>query len=255
MPDEHVRELERALRSLAPSIHMPPAPDLASKVTAELRGGADPRVRRWKLALAGAAAVVVVVAALLVFSPTTREAVADFLGIGGVTVTYDDDLRLPETPSPLDLGAEVSLAEARELAPFEVAVPELLGEPDRVYFDERFAGGAVSLLYETRPGLPHTRATGAGALLTQFGTPLDESLVKKLVDTGVPLRSVRVGGAPGYWIGGEHALFLRDEDGEVHHESPRLAGNTLLWERDSITFRLETGLSRVRALEIGASVR
>lgn len=69
---------------------------------------------------------------------------------------------------------------------------------------------------------------------------------------------VEVDGGRGYWIEGEaHRFFLyrEGEGGEPRAEDYRLAGNVLLWERDGLTFRLESPLSRSEAIVIARSLR
>ncbi len=69
------------------------------------------------------------------------------------------------------------------------------------------------------------------------------------------MQVVAVGDGPGYWIGGEaHTFGYVGPDGEVILETLRLAGNTLLWERDGETFRLESGLGLTEAIEVAESI-
>jgi hypothetical protein len=70
------------------------------------------------------------------------------------------------------------------------------------------------------------------------------------------MQMVAVGGAGGYWIeGAPHVLILRDYAGDDRRHPSRLAGNTLLWERDGVTYRLESALSRDEAIRIAESMR
>ena len=104
----------------------------------------------------------------------------------------------------------------------------------------------MSLVYAARPGLPPGTA-GVGALLDQLqGDAM--IFVEKLVAGNVPVTRLRVNGAPGYFIGGAHSVSLPDE------LRPRLAGNTLVWVRDAVTYRLETKLGRAAALRLARSV-
>jgi hypothetical protein len=72
--------------------------------------------------------------------------------------------------------------------------------------------------------------------------------VVKLVAGNVPITRVRVNGARGYFIGGQHSVSLPDE------LRPRLAGNTLVWVHDAVTYRLETRLGREAALRLARTV-
>jgi hypothetical protein len=126
-----------------------------------------------------------------------------------------------------------------------------------VYFTGRVAGGAVSLVYVARAGLPASTA-GTGALLTELGgDPI--SLVKKLLTGPTRLESVEIAGEPGFWIRGRHTIGLLDAQGRPVEQRPRLAGNTLVWLRRlpdgrPLTYRLETALDKAGALALARSV-
>ena len=53
----------------------------------------------------------------------------------------------------------------------------------------------------------------------------------------------------------EARRFVPAGAGNPQAETLRLAGNTLLWEQDGVTFRLEAQVSRDDALRIAASFR
>ena len=60
-------------------------------------------------------------------------------------------------------------------------------------------------------------------------------------------------GANGYWLSGaEHTFVYLDRTGEYQQDRARLAANTLLWERDGMTYRLESALDRADALRLRA---
>ncbi len=95
-------------------------------------------------------AVLVCAGAVLAASPGARSAIGGLLGIGSVQV----DRSVPTAPSrALDLGVEVTLAQARRRAGFAPALPPdgLLGAP-RVGFDGKAApGGAIVLSWDDPP--------------------------------------------------------------------------------------------------------
>jgi hypothetical protein len=167
-----------------------------------------------------------------------------------LTTTASPDIRL-------SLGQRVTLREARQSVSFPVRLPRLagLGAPDEIYVDDEPSGGRVTLLYAPRPGLPATSATGVGLLITQFQAEIDEDFVLKEAAPGTRLEQVGVDGAPGYWIEGDPHIVVYVEDGVPFPDTLRLAGNTLLWERDGITFRIEADLAREQALQIATSFR
>ena len=248
-------DLERSLRALSGYVEMPVERDLSAGVLASLEAAPAPRRSWWsRPAFALAALAILAGAATLVLSAPAREAVADLLGIGGVQVEFTEP---DETPAPLrpgaalELGEAITLEEARGLLP--IGVPEDLGEPAAVYLD-RDTEARVSLVYEPRPGIPEAEETGVGVLLTQFRSTLDEGLFKKLVDTGVRVSYVNVAGNNAYWIEGQHELLLVDRFGNVVPDTARLAGNTLIWEVDGITLRLEADIGLRKALEIAESI-
>ena len=104
------------------------------------------------------------------------------------------------------------------------------------------------------------------AVIASGKGPLDESSIY-LHDSGTvsieasgettPEESVRfVGDLLCAWLEGTpHQFFYRDSAGNPSPETLRLAGNTLLWEQDGVTFRLEAQVARDEALRIASSFR
>ena len=130
---------------------------------------------------------------------------------------------------------------------FPVVVPGSDGfsEPDAVYVDQSVPGGVVFFLYGSRD-----RPT---ALLSQF--PAGSVFAHKSVGPGSTVEEVEVDGARGYWIeGAPHQFVFEDVRGRMRHESLRLATNTLVWEREGITLRLEGELERDQAIRVAESV-
>jgi hypothetical protein len=245
-------ELELALVDLGRQIDVPPTPDLAPRVRARLAEG--PARRSWVgrprgLAIALAAALVVAVGALLAV-PGTRAAILEFFHLRGVTIQRVDELptvSLQRGFNDLFLGEQVTLDEARQRADFDVLVPEALGDPDAIYFQDNPPGGMVSFVYGT-PEEPR-------ALFTEFPATVREVIFKK-VAAGTDIAPVTVDGRQGFFLSGDpHEFGYFDRQGQFHEEIVRLAGNTLLWERGPLTLRLEADINREEALEIARSVR
>jgi hypothetical protein len=262
-------ELERVLLDLGTRLDYPPMPALAVQVRNRLEGEiAPPRVRevlrpyrplRRSLAFA-------VLGLLLV----AGAAAAARFAVRGVeirfrptppTVASSPSLPTDETPDlgrSLSLGERVTLSEARRGVSFPVRLPTLarVGRPDEVYVDDHPVGGRVTAVYRARPGLPRATTTNVGLLVTQFRAGFDEEFVVKEAGPGTRVEQVSVDGAPGYWVEGEpHTIVYIDQNGLPFPDSVRLAGNTLLWERNGITFRLEADISKQQALRIAASIR
>lgn len=240
-----------------------PEIEIATRVGARIRSGPQASTRRaWLPRFAFATAVVVVLAAgTLVFSPTTRRAVADFLGIGGVRIQYGTPTATPQLGSEFDLGEPVTLAEAAARVDFSlktIADPRL-GDPEGIYLDDAAPGGGlVAFVYGPRPAFQAAEGEGATIVFTQFAAPLapQEFFGKKLASEDTIIERVEVNGAEGYWLSGEpHAFYYEVPGSGVFEERIRLVGNVLLWEQDGLTLRLEVGdLSLERALTIAAAV-
>jgi hypothetical protein len=261
-------ELERVLHDLGAHLDYPKVPALALQVRNRLeRELAPPAVRqvlrpyrplRRSLALAA-------LGLLLVAGAAT----AALFTVRGV------EIRIRPTPptapptrtlppgSPdigrlLSLGDRVTLSEARRTAPFPVRLPSIAGldTPDEVYIDDEPSGGRVTAVYAARRGLPRASTTGVALLITQFRARVDEEFVVKEAGPGTRVERLSVDGAPGYWVEGDpHTVLYIDENGNNFPDSLRLAGNTLLWERDGVTFRLEADISKEQALRVASSFR
>jgi hypothetical protein len=244
-------DLERRLADLGGVVAVPPTPDLATRVTAALERGST---RRWWPAWAGAGAFAALLVVTLVVAPV-RTAIADWLGIGGVSVDLASEPLPDPGPVDIDLGRRVSLDDARGAVDFPILVPSVLGEPDEVRLAEAPTGSLVYLVYADSAALPAAPGTGVGALFTQFRASLAGGTFTKVVPPEGSVEEVEVRGVPGLWIAGEmHLIGLLLPDGTVIDDSIRLAANTLLWEEGGITYRLESALDLAEALEIAESL-
>ena len=267
MADPRIRrdDLEEALVSLGTRLEFPAEPQLARTVRAHLEAhpqgrGRTPWAGAWRFArlqpALGLAALVLALAALvLVFSPATRSAVADWIGLDGVRITHGPPPKAP-LGTDLLLGDKTTPEVAQARAGFEVRVPGSLGDPDEVYVLDDRPGARVSLLYRATEDLPRTDETGVGVLIGQFRATLDRDLlIKKILPEGGPVATVEVAGTTGYWLSGRpHLVMYLDQYGDAKLDEGRLAGNTLLWQRDGIVYRLESNLSQSRAAAIAESM-
>jgi hypothetical protein len=259
-------DLPAALHALGKHLEVPPAADLAPRVRSALEEPGRARLRPVRrpgpahLARAAAAAVVLA-AALVAVSPTARDAVAGWLGVLGIDIRTDDrpPRRAPATPDTPGLGEPASLAEARRAVAFPVAVPEHppWNRPDRIHVEAAVpAAGRVTFVYLPRAGLPEAGGTGIGMLITQFRARLDEDVIRKLIASGGSIQPIAVGDDNGYWISGRpHVFYYVDSEGRFREDTLRLASNTLVWEREGTTYRLESALGRERAAAIARSMR
>lgn len=250
-------QMEARLRAAGAAWATEPVPDLAMGVVRQIRaGGAGGRARRWRPVLVGAAMALALLVAVPLLVPSVGNAVARYLGVGGISVQVMPGL--PAVGDGLELGQRTVLAQARDEVAFPVGVPRLLGEPDEVWLDRHAVpGGQVTLLWRPATGLPQVGTHQVGALLTALPGRLEPGLLAKTAgDPNTTLTSVSVGDGVGWWIGGApHALIYYDARGEVRSDRSRLAGATLLWQSGDTLYRLESGLEMEEALRIARSVR
>ena len=255
------QELEATLTDLGERLAYPRPTRLAAAVRARL---SEPRPSRWwdavlspRYAFAPAMATLLLI---LVVTLAATPAAADlFLQLRGIdifrtTVTPSAPAASPALPFP---GERVSLDEARRRAPFLRAPADArLGAPDTVYIDQTPAGDRVTLVYVNRAAIPVSRDAGVSAVVVAFRAKIDDSLFAKVVLPGTRIEEVSVNGGRGFWLEGTpHQFFYRDAAGNPWPETLRLAGNTLLWEQDGVTFRLEAQITREDALRIATSFR
>lgn len=259
-------DLERRLIALAGVVDYPPTPDLGRSVRERLArepGGARavrPRrgfARRRTLAIA-LAAFLLACGSAMAASSAIRDAVLDLLGLGGVEIR-----RVPDPPSApvrapeAGLGRRVAVQEARERPRYRVPEPHLpdLGAPSAAYFRRFPPGGQVAFFYDLPAGGGGPEAPGQ-LLFSVFRGGEITRYIEKSLGPGTRAEEVTVHGRAAIWLSGRpHSFVYRDAAGQLKNETLRLAGNTLLWERNGLTLRLEGAPTREEALRIAASVR
>lgn len=247
------RELERQLRLLGAAIDWPPTPELAEDVADRIGEDAPRGWRLWGPARRGLALGVLTAVVLV----GTVGGIG--FALGGLQVIFSD--RAPGTPlAPTvvlqrGFGQPVSLDEARAELGGTLLMPSdpAVGRPDHVFFQEKT--GAVALAWGSREGLPADRKTGLSVVVTEFPADIGPSTFVKIIDEGALIQRTSVGNASGFWVeGGQHFFFFRTADGKPLETTLRLVGNTLMWERDGLTLRIEGAPSLEVALRIAASM-
>jgi hypothetical protein len=261
-------ELVATLVEIGARLRYPEPTRMAQAVRARLR---EPRPRSagWR-APAFAPAFVTLALLLIVVAlglPGVRSAAQEFLHLRGI-----DIFPVPSVPAPSPTsfpsvsptlpgtipGDLVTLEEARRRVHFTVRQPTVseLASPDEVLLDTTGGAERVTLLYRDRAGLPPTQLSGVSALFVEFRGSVDATFFGKGVGPGTTLEEVTVNGGRGFWIAGApHFFFYRDPAGGIQQETLRLAGNTLIWEQDGVTLRLEASVTKDQALRVAASVR
>jgi hypothetical protein len=247
-------ELERALVSLGAELAFPEAPDVSAAVLRRVVQPTPPRGRRRALVLAFAVLAVAVGAAMAV--PQARTAILEFFRLRGATVERVETLpRVPRgSENALDLGRPLPGARTDVKIP-EVLIPAALGPPDASYVAEELYGLRLTLVYEPGEGVPESPYSGVGILVSEFVGEGATRYVEKLAGPGTRIERLQVGPYPALWLEGGPHVVIFENDGRVFEDGGRLAGNTLLVERNDVLVRIEGEIGRARALEIAESLR
>jgi hypothetical protein len=241
--------VEAMLGRAARAVQYPATPALASRVLARIESERPPRTVALpalgvRLAAALAAALLLAAGAALAV-PQSRDALADFFGLGHAKIEVGPVLGpAPPVLSPGSFARPSSLAQAERAVDYELRFPVRDGErllPEQVYM----RGGAGSIvvifvyddydLYQTDFGI--------------FG---------KGVPGGDMVHEVAVGGERAYWIDeGGHIAYHLDAQGRLVIETRRTVERaTLLWEEPAgLGFRLETSLPQAEAIALAESLR
>ncbi|MGK5681150.1 hypothetical protein [Actinoplanes sp. URMC 104] len=235
-------ELIAELRELDTWLAVPDAADQRAAVRARL--AVPVRRSRWKVFVASAAAALAVtVVAVEPARAAVTDVVVSVLHIAGIEVRRSDDAAAPNPrPSPLPSTGEVTLEQAEQRAPFTVLLPADLGAPERIELadpDETGSPRVVSALYR-----------GGTVRFDQFA-----GSAAMFFKQAAQAEWVELGGAMAVWLPGPHTLTYVDRAGKERTATARLATPTLIWEKGSVTYRLEgfTDLAEARkaALSLG----
>jgi hypothetical protein len=203
--------------------------------------------------VAVAAVFIVIVAAALAI-PSSRHAIADWLGIGAIEVRRSAGPTVStgpgSRPAPGSPGSSApnenvvvprNLAGARELVDFTIATVHdaSAGTLGRIEVDRRPDGGLLVLDY------------GRFTLVEVTGNP---GIIAKLIDRTATVERVRVEGAPGLWIAGAHEIAYQTSSGAVATDTIRRSGPVLIWARGRLTLRLEGFDTLADAQKVAASI-
>lgn len=240
---------EDALRDLAAALAFPPTPDMRRAIADRLLQPPPPsRPRAWPGVWPRA-----IVLAVLLSILGVAVATALVLVLPGLRLTVVPTLPSADVPAG-PLATRLVLGEP--ISPDAIAngIPSVIGPPDEAYI----AGdaGVVSLVYAADADLAELSGSGIGLLVQVIDGALERERVEKLVvQGGTSVTAVQVGRVAGYWIEGRpHLIRFLDRDGVGRSEATRLAGDTLVWERDGRLFRIESGLGLAATLRIAESI-
>jgi hypothetical protein len=240
-----VADVEQILRSHADGFPFPPTPDVAGAVAHGLRA----RRTRRRVVLAAVAVASVTVGAVLAASPGARSAAVDWLdSIPGIHIERSSKPPQAGFNVVPAYGDRVTLDEARRRVDFPIDLPRKLGDPDLVFVSSySVPAGVLTAVYggERR----------ARAVFSQWRVGGDE-LFFKVLGPGSEATRVSVGGAPGIWLfGTHHTVFFLGLDQREYETAGALAGNTLVWQRGGMAYRLEAEVPLAEALDLAESVR
>ena len=233
--------LDAALLQLAAEIHFPPTPDLRRSVVERAQASAP---RRWPSAWPRAAALALI-ATLLV----AATAAALVLVLPGLRITT-----VPALPTADAVASRLALGEPIPADTVGAGIPQALGPPDEAYVIGDHE--VLSLVYLADDELPDLAGSGIGLLVQIIDGALDREMVQKLVaEVGVSVTPVQVGGDAGFWIDGlPHLVRYIDPEGRERSQRTRLVGDTLVWERGGVLYRIESGLGPEGTLRIAESI-
>lgn len=258
--------LAATLRATAPSIDWPtagaPGVDVAASVRARITARPARGRRPWRalprslvLALIALLVVAVVATAVGLGLPGLR------LSLGGPTPppTVAPTLAPPSVVpgTGLGIGMRSTLEEAAAATgrPIPIPTDDRFGLPDAVWL-QRSPAREVTLVWAPSEDLPADLDPTIGAILQSFEGELLEPYLEKVIQGGTVVAPVTVGGADGYWIGGDaHWLMYRAPDGEVVEDGRRWVGDALIWSDGAVTYRLETGLGREATIAVAEGLR
>jgi hypothetical protein len=217
--------------------------------------------------------------AVLLAIPSTRASLLEFLQIGVVRIFYvptETATPVPTatmpaaagtpaptatprptvTPSPtpllsvLDVAGQTTFAQAQVRAPFKLRLPAYppdLGEPDTAFVQDQ--DGAAVFLVWLMPGDPsRVRLT----LLFLTSTAMADKMFRQGgLKTPPSVEATRVNGRPAVWTTGPYVLVTRG--GELK-EYRLIEGHVLIWTDGTLTYRLETSMTREDAVRAAESM-
>lgn len=232
-------ELEQALLAVGRELDVPATPALAPGVRARIE-----RRSRRRLALLVAVTVALLAVGIAFAVPQARSSILRFFHLGAATVERVDTLPPAEQrPLAAGLGPARPRAAAERIAGFRIALPPSShGAPTRYY---------------ALPGLIATtfRSHGRTVLLAELsGQQL--GFTKKFASPGTHVEPAEVSRAYfGLWLsGGPHVIVWGTPTGTARQLTTRLAGNVLIWETQTRTYRLEGDLSRAAAIALAGQI-
>jgi hypothetical protein len=154
----------------------------------------------------------------------------------------------------MGLGDPIAVADAVTSVDVPLRLPTApgVGSPASAWL----LAGRLSFVWPVSGMLPSTREPGVGLILSEFRGSIEPDYFQKVVGPDTTITAVSVDGVTGYWISGApHEIVFVDVNGYPVFDSRRIVGDTLLWARGDVTYRLESGLDQAAAIALAGSLR
>jgi hypothetical protein len=266
---------ETRLVSLAGGLEYPPTPDIAGSVMSRLRSFPSP-IRRGgrgeghprfiSRRLAWSLAISLILCSSLMLIPPARAAIIEFIQIGVVRIfgspstppapveeTPSAAIPVTATPGPTlpplipileNITGEMTLEEAQQTVDYPILLPSYpsaLGQPDRIFVQE--AEGKMAILVWLDPQQPDQVS------MSLHFIPAGSWAIDKVKP--ITIQETTVNGERAIWTVGPYPLRLYN--GDIRF-TRLIDGHVLIWEKGTITYRLETDLSLEEAIQIAESL-
>lgn len=266
LPSANV-DLERRLRGLAAHVAFPPTPALSRSVIHAIEASpAKPATRfpaiRPRPAFAIVAALVLLAVAISAI-PAARHAVARWIDLPGIHLSWLDGDPPANLETEIRLGTRVALSEAIDEAGFVISLPtdERANEPDEIFSNSypasgpSFPPGVVSFVYLADDDLPAVSGTKVGLLITQFQGDSSSVWANKSLMMESKVVTTYVDGENALWLPDTHLISIQPESaGDIQTPSTRATGSVLIWNRSGVTYRIEGNLPYEAMLAIAESM-
>ncbi len=180
-------------------------------------------------------AIAILVIGLAGFAvPDIRAKVLDFLNIGAVTITLDSVGADGEVLRLEDVAGETDLASAQAQVDFDIRLPPD-NQPDRIYVQNE------SLVI----------------FIWLDGNEIEQALYQiwdndwGIYKTAETVTETTVNDETALWLNAHHPVTFVNGETEMTYF---VQGNVLIWEADSVTYRLETHLDMETAIEFAEAL-
>ena len=222
-------DFETHLQAIAQNLPYPPTPSLTIR---------PPALRTTHLRWRHALLIVLLLGFSSLMIPDIRAAIAEFLQIGAVRIYLEGP---NEEGQPLDLAqvsGETDLEAARTLVNFPIHIPPD-DPPDRVFVQDP---SLIIMVWISEGKIERAL----------YETSNDNAWF--MVKSAETITWTRVAGRDAAWVTLPHPVeFIRN--GVVYSELTHfVTGHVLIWEQDSVTFRLETHASLEEAQQFAEAL-